>query len=172
MKQAFKIIFCLVLSLAVSGCIVRTYKQVREREDQAIAGNRGYLQGTPPPAEKASPKTRETVVVEVELKSPIKFEVGKPKEIKPVEDKTIPGNKGYISGGPGAATEETLSSEEIMESQIATQYTIKKDDTLQKISKQFYGTVKKWNRIYQANKDKIKDPNRIKPGVVLNIPKE
>lgn len=176
MKQAFKIILCLVLSVVLSGCIVRAYKQVREREDQVVAGNRGYLQGTPPPGETKAPKTRETFVVEVELKSPVQLELGKPKEIKPVEPKFSEGNKGYLAGGPTEPQTETgvnISAEtEKSKQPEAVQYKVKKDDTLQKISKQFYGTVKKWNKIYQANKDKIKDPNRIKSGITLDIPQE
>ncbi len=177
MRQALKaIIFCLGLSLVLTGCIVRTYKQVREREDQVVSGNRGFIQGTPPPvATEKTPKTRDTYVVEIEMKSPIKFEAGKPKEIKPVEENVSPGNKGYITGGQTdeSPEESSLAAEpESAKSKSATSYTVKKNDTLQKISKQFYGTVKKWNKIYQANQDKIKDPNRIKAGLTLVIPQE
>jgi nucleoid-associated protein YgaU len=50
------------------------------------------------------------------------------------------------------------------------QYTVEKDDTLQKISKKFYGSYSKWTIIYDANRDVIKDPNFLKPGKVLKIP--
>jgi nucleoid-associated protein YgaU len=53
---------------------------------------------------------------------------------------------------------------------LPTQYTVQKDDTLQKISKKFYGSYSKWTGIYDANKDKIRDPNFLKPGVILTIP--
>jgi len=49
-------------------------------------------------------------------------------------------------------------------------YTVLKDDTLQKISKKLFGTYSKWYKIYEANKDKIKNPNYVKPGTVLTIP--
>ena len=49
-------------------------------------------------------------------------------------------------------------------------YTVRKADTLQKISLQFYGTTKKWPLLYQANQDKLKGPDKIKPGQVLVIP--
>ena len=45
-----------------------------------------------------------------------------------------------------------------------------KDDTLQKISKKVYGSHGKWTKIYDANKDKIKNPNFVKPGTVITIP--
>ncbi|MBI5023504.1 MAG: LysM peptidoglycan-binding domain-containing protein [Candidatus Omnitrophica bacterium] len=50
------------------------------------------------------------------------------------------------------------------------QYTAEKDDTLQKISKKFYDSYSKWTRIYEANKSVIPNPDRIKPGTVLQIP--
>ena len=52
----------------------------------------------------------------------------------------------------------------------AQTYTVQKDDTLQKISKKLFGTYGKWYKIYEANKDKIKNPNILKPGTVLTIP--
>ena len=54
---------------------------------------------------------------------------------------------------------------------LPTQYTIEKDDTLQSIAKKFYGSFGKWVKIYNANKDVIADPNRIKPGTKIKIPK-
>ncbi|MCB9770924.1 MAG: LysM peptidoglycan-binding domain-containing protein, partial [Candidatus Omnitrophica bacterium] len=51
-----------------------------------------------------------------------------------------------------------------------SEYVIQKNDTLQKISKNVYGTYKKWYQIYEANKDIISDPNRIKPGLTIRIP--
>ncbi|MBF0595345.1 MAG: LysM peptidoglycan-binding domain-containing protein, partial [Candidatus Omnitrophica bacterium] len=50
------------------------------------------------------------------------------------------------------------------------EYKVEKDDTLQKISKKVYGSYSKWTKIYDANKDVIKDPNRLKPGITLKIP--
>ena len=53
----------------------------------------------------------------------------------------------------------------------ATQtYKAQKGDTLQKISQKFYGTTKKWHKIYKANEDTLKSPDRLRPGMTLNIP--
>ncbi len=49
-------------------------------------------------------------------------------------------------------------------------YTVVKGDTLSRIAKQFYGDANKWKRIFEANKDVLKDPDRIFPGQVLKIP--
>ena len=50
-------------------------------------------------------------------------------------------------------------------------YTVKKGDNLWKIARQFYGgSGSDWTKIYNANKDKIKDPSLIYVGQVLTIP--
>jgi nucleoid-associated protein YgaU len=52
----------------------------------------------------------------------------------------------------------------------AQAYTVKAGDTLSKISKEFYGDANKYMKIFDANKDQLSDPNKIKVGQVLQIP--
>ena len=52
----------------------------------------------------------------------------------------------------------------------ARTYTVQSGDSLSKISQQFYGKAGEYNRIFEANRDKLTDPNKIQPGQVLNIP--
>ena len=49
-------------------------------------------------------------------------------------------------------------------------YTVRQGDTLSKISKQFYGNANEYMRIFNANKDKLKDPDHINVGQELRIP--
>lgn len=49
-------------------------------------------------------------------------------------------------------------------------YTVRPGDTLSKISKQFYGDANQYMRIFNANRDKLRDPDRIQVGQVLTIP--
>ena len=49
-------------------------------------------------------------------------------------------------------------------------YTVKKGDTLSKISKEFLGDANDYMRIFNANTDQLTDPDEIKPGQVLKIP--
>ena len=65
---------------------------------------------------------------------------------------TVPGN----AGGGGGGGEQT--------------YTVASGDTLSHISQRFYGKASRWNAIYEANRDQLDDPDRIKPGQVLRIP--
>ncbi|MBX6361380.1 MAG: LysM peptidoglycan-binding domain-containing protein [Acidobacterium ailaaui] len=51
-------------------------------------------------------------------------------------------------------------------------YTVKKNDSLWKIAKAYYGAGSQWRKIYNANTKVIgKNPNKIEPGMKLVIPK-
>ena len=49
-------------------------------------------------------------------------------------------------------------------------YTVKSGDTLSKIAKEHYGDANNYMKIFDANKDQLSDPDKIKPGQVLKIP--
>ena len=49
-------------------------------------------------------------------------------------------------------------------------YTVKSGDSLSKIAKHVYGDANKWHQIYEANRDKIKNPDLIHPGQEFTIP--
>ncbi|HEX8547903.1 MAG TPA: LysM peptidoglycan-binding domain-containing protein [Cytophagaceae bacterium] len=50
-------------------------------------------------------------------------------------------------------------------------YEVKKGDSLSKVALQYYGDMKQWPKIFEANKNQISDPNKIKVGLKLIIPK-
>ena len=49
-------------------------------------------------------------------------------------------------------------------------YTVKAGDTLSKIAKEKLGDANAYMKIFNANKDQLSDPDKIKPGQVLKIP--
>lgn len=49
-------------------------------------------------------------------------------------------------------------------------YTVVSGDSLSKIAKREYGDANAWPRIFEANRDVIKDPDKIQPGWKLKIP--
>ncbi len=63
----------------------------------------------------------------------------------------------------------TGSSSTAKDTEVKT-YTVAKGDSLSKIAKEMYGDVKLWKKLYEANKDVIKNPDLIQPGWVLRIP--
>ncbi len=52
----------------------------------------------------------------------------------------------------------------------AQSYTVVGGDSLSKIAKKFYGDANAWHKIFDANRDKISNPDMIHPGQVLAIP--
>ena len=49
-------------------------------------------------------------------------------------------------------------------------YKVASGDTLSKIAKEFYGNANDYNKIFEANRDKLSDPNKIQVGQELVIP--
>jgi nucleoid-associated protein YgaU len=55
-------------------------------------------------------------------------------------------------------------------SSVPRTYTVQAGDSLSKISKQFYGDANKYMKIFEANKDKLSDPDKVRAGMELVIP--
>jgi nucleoid-associated protein YgaU len=49
-------------------------------------------------------------------------------------------------------------------------YTIKAGDTLSKLAERYYGAHWKWGQIYEANRERIKNPDYIYIGQKITIP--
>jgi nucleoid-associated protein YgaU len=49
-------------------------------------------------------------------------------------------------------------------------HVVAKGDNLSKIAKHYYGNANEWQRIFEANRDVLKDPDKIFPGQKLKIP--
>ena len=49
-------------------------------------------------------------------------------------------------------------------------YTVQSGDTLSAIAKKFLGSANDYMDIFNANRDQLSDPDKIKPGQVLKIP--
>lgn len=170
MKNKNIFLFSMLLVIAVvfsSGCThVRTYTVEKERVDQDLTqGNAGYLSGVSKHSQATSERrlTRKTYVTEIEIGGPVQKKKKVVKEAKKViEVKKIENVEPVVSQAVPQADAAVLM----------TIYTVERNDTLQKISQKVYGTMNKWKVIFEANKDKLKTPDRIYAGQVLNIPQE
>ncbi len=49
-------------------------------------------------------------------------------------------------------------------------HTVQRGETLGSIARQYLGSAGAWTRLFEANRDRIVDPNRISPGLILVIP--
>lgn len=54
--------------------------------------------------------------------------------------------------------------------EVARTYTVKSGDSLSKIARGELGDASRWPEIFEANRDKISNPDLIHPGQVLNLP--
>ena len=52
-----------------------------------------------------------------------------------------------------------------------TTYVVLSGDTLASISRKFYKNSARWKDILEANHGKLKGPSKLKPGMILVIPK-
>ena len=180
----------------LSGCVMRVASREVDRVDQKIKGNRGIIFGKVPAlVEKERRKTRTIYDVEIELGAPADIEIQRTEDGPSQE-----GNKGYIQrkdvfektqapvrtqrspltqgaaplypGRPQVIYQKPAADTLKKEGTVRQAYTVEKGDTLQKISKKFYGTTRHWKKIYEANKELLKSPDKIRPGQILNIPQQ
>jgi nucleoid-associated protein YgaU len=178
----------LVFFAAGCGLETRTYVMTKDRVglDQG-SGNGGCVMGkcAPQPPKET---TRKVYVLEITRPVP-ESQVQKIEEtaVNAITDSAVtppvnstpaesaPAVSADVPTAPAAAVvpvvgDETAPAAPNGGSMQPQTYTVQKDDTLQKISKKVFGSYGKWYKIYEANKDKIKNPNVLKTGTVLDIP--
>ncbi|MBI5873466.1 MAG: LysM peptidoglycan-binding domain-containing protein [Candidatus Omnitrophica bacterium] len=167
-KIFFVILLPALLLLSATGCTrVRTYAVEKDRVDQQLeSGNQGFLAGTPKESDITKPRklTRKTYVTEIEVgryssqkksvKSGMQVETVQEPESQPITEQA-PQEEG-----------KTAQTEKV------TNYTVGPNETLGSISLKVYGTAKKWKKIYEANADQLKSPDKIYAGQTLKIPQE
>ena len=87
----------------------------------------------------------------------IKNAVGKPAKSAEQVKKEKPQPGADMKAGPKAETPEW--------------HIVKKGETLSHLAQRYYGKASLYMKIYNANTDVLKDPNKIKAGQKLRIPK-
>ena len=68
---------------------------------------------------------------------------------------------------PAAAASAAAAAPAAKEPRV---YEVVAGDSLSKIAKRFYGDASKYPKIFEANRDQLKDPDVIQPGQKLKIP--
>jgi nucleoid-associated protein YgaU len=106
--------------------------------------NKLFLKGTAP-----SDEAKNKIWDQIKLVNPQHDDI--------IADISVAETRAQAATAPGGQTSQT--------------YTVQSGDTLSKISKQFYGDANEYMRIFEANRDKLKDPDRIQAGQVLTIPR-
>lgn len=150
------------VALGFSGCRAAVQTVEMERVDQAPGGNRGYLLGQGAAAAAPRKDTREIAELQVEL--PTKRASGT--RAAAVETPMM-----MPDTSAAAAPEQAQASTPQM-SGGSELYAVKHGDTLWSIARKFYGQGSLWHRIYEANRDKLPEPGRLRAGMQLHIPHE
>jgi len=192
MRILIALLVSVVAAMSLSGCL-RTYTFKQERVDQEISGNRGTIMGevSPAPAIRTVPK-RTVIGVDVEIPAFVNYGKKAPVEKKEITpDKELWGNKGNIFSKDSGTQQRTypykaervkkvstvekpsiFSRKKVSKKPSFIEYTVKKGDTLSSIAARsdIYGNAGKWKKIYDANRNILKDPSRLYPGQALRIP--
>jgi NitT/TauT family transport system substrate-binding protein len=137
-----------IKELDSSGFVDRLYKST------AVAKATPRTEATEPAAAPIATKER-PAPVDAKAKAVTAEEKTKPiaKQVPMPAEKTT----------TSVATAKTTKS-------AAEEYTVKPGDTLSKLAQRYYNSMSKWERIYEANRDILKNPNYIYIGQKLMIP--
>ncbi len=146
------------LVVLLTGCRTATHVTEVPRVDLEVSGgNRGFLVGTPPPTSELK-TTRQMVETNIEVPSfykakhtstPVSLEAGAP------------------------ATDAASAPDESRASVIYDTYVVQKGDSLWSIAAkpEIYGKATRWRRIFDANRELLKSPERVRAGMTLKIPR-
>ena len=153
----------IVVTLTAAGCRTATRVVAYPRVDLEMpaGGNRGYLVGTPPASSGPWKSERQMVETEVEV----------PAFSKRAGQAAVGGNDGTLPEGDLA--EESAWNQASTSHEIIGSYTVQAGDTLWSIAagSGVYGDATKWRWLYDANRDVLKSPDRLKAGMSLRIPR-
>jgi NitT/TauT family transport system substrate-binding protein len=130
-----------------SGFIDRLYKST------AVAKATPRVESAPAPAASVKEKAP---VVEAKVRP-----AGTDEKLKPVA-KQLPAAAEKQPSGQATAAKTSGPANQT--------YIVKGGDTLSKLAERFYNSVSKWEKIYEANRDILKNPNYIFIGMKLIIP--
>ena len=134
-------------------------------------------------AADAAGKTAEAAPAEAKEEKAAEAKEDKPAEAK--EDKTAEAAPAEVKAEKPAEAKEEKAAEAAAEKPAEAQssavmppdptnssvYVVKSGDTLGGIAQKNYGNAGYSNIIYKANSDILKDPNKLRPGMKLIIPK-
>ena len=148
----------IVKELDAAGFIDRLYKPgavAKAAPKQEPVTTASIAKPAPKPEAAAAPAVAKTPVTDVKAKPGLAEE-----KIQTVA-KQVPGAPAKAPVPPATTKPEKAAGQ---------QYVVKSGDTLARIAEQFYNNGLKWEKIYEANKDQVKNPNYIFIGMRLTIP--
>jgi len=70
----------------------------------------------------------------------------------------------------GESPSDIKANISVADDSVYHRHTVKSGESLSKIAKHYYGDAMKYNKIFEANTDQLKNPDVIHPDQVLVIP--
>ena len=163
--QVSRILGVSLIVIAAAGCRTATRVVEEPRVDlQMVEGdNRGYLIGTPPPASGPWQTTRKIVETEIEIPSMAGTAGQAPRPSVGLRE-VAPPEMDFSE--TGAVSEQEAG-------QTFDSYVVKKGDTLWSIAADphVFGDAAKWRKLYAANQEILKSPDRLRAGMTLRVPR-
>lgn len=154
----------IVILALLAGCRSATHVVDVPRVDLELsgAGNRGYLVGAPSTTPELKTERR---MVETEIEVPA-FRTATGQAPDAELTKVAPPDT-------AVGAEESSPSADGATPQVFDAYTVKKKETLWSIAANpaVFGDATKWRLIYNANRDLLKSPDRLRAGMTLKIPR-
>ncbi len=191
MKKAVFTAGVMGAAMLLAGCRSTQVAEVKRSQEenaweQVIREN--YPNYRPPrsAAPAAFDNTEERVSAVKHTKAETAPAAEKAPELEPVETvsaETAPAAPAVAPAEPVAETpvaekvpEEKAGADKVASSEAApavadTVYVVQSGDTLGKIAQKHYGSAKHSNVIFKANGNILKDPNKLRPGMKLVVPK-
>ncbi len=159
MRRAIELTLVGIGIVVLSGC--RTATRVAEvpRVDLEVqGGNQGYPIGTPP-ASAEGKATRQMVQTDIEVPSFYRAKHG--------------GSPVSIEGTDAEPTGISVGEVESSAPVKFDSYVVQKGESLWTIAakREIYGKATQWRRIFEANHELLKSPDRVRAGMTLKIPR-
>jgi nucleoid-associated protein YgaU len=148
----------------LGGCRAATSIKELPRVDlqvETAGGNRGYLIGTPPAASDLKTH-RQMFGLDIEVPTFARLTPGE----APPEGMSEEGMMGEESA-------ETIDEAAMEYQGPYDTYVVQKGDSLWSIAAkpEIYGKATQWRRIFDANRDMLKNPGQLRAGMTLRIPR-
>ena len=94
----------------------------------------------------------------------------RPREHRQAErSPTAPPPVGHQPGALGSEAAAEVTEPDPPEP-VERTYTVRSGDSLSVISQRVYGSARHWRVLYEANRDRIPDPDRLRVGTELRVP--
>ncbi|MBI1368917.1 MAG: LysM peptidoglycan-binding domain-containing protein [Planctomycetes bacterium] len=87
--------------------------------------------------------------------------------IIPSKSAPAPGN---VAPAPASTPPAASPKPTAPQATRTAEYTVQEDDTLSSLAAKFMGSSKNWQKLYELNKDRISNPDRIAEGTVIRVP--